>query len=91
MVNLDEHKMDGVEDYAIDMEKTKEDTVYMTGKTIKPEVVIHCEVRILLHILKAENENPQHPQSIQWVHGETGSSCSGFDYTNRHFWRPSLH
>jgi hypothetical protein len=58
----------GGDDYVINEKKIKEDTEYMardTNHTIKQNLVIHCEVRILLYIFKTENkkENADIPKA----------------------------
>ena len=46
------------EEYVIDEEKIEKDTADIAKKAIKLDLVIHCEVKILLHIFKTENEIP---------------------------------
>src|SRR5271154_2898636 len=48
----------------------------MARETIKRDLVLHCEVRILLHIFKTENEFPSIPKAYTYV-GVTKLSCRG--------------
>ena len=82
------YKIQGQENYVIDTKKMEEDTAYMARNAIKRDLVIHCEVRILLHIFKTENENenPSIPKAYTYV-GVSKLSCTGchafFDAFNR--------
>ena len=64
------------EDYLIDVERIEEDTAYMAQKAIQQDIVIHCEVRILLHICEIENENPNIPKAYTYI-GVSKLSCRG--------------
>jgi hypothetical protein len=55
--------LDG-EDYVIDVEKIEEDTAYMAREAIKRDLVIHCEVRILVYIFKPKTKSPVPPKRI---------------------------
>jgi hypothetical protein len=70
------HKLEEGEDYVIDVEKIEKDTAYMARGTIGRDLVIHCEVRILLHIFNTENENPDIPKAYTYV-GVSKLSCRG--------------
>ena len=70
------YKPEEVEKYVIDAEKIEEDTAYMAREAIKRDLVIHCEVRILLHIFKTENEIPGIPKAYTYI-GVSKLSCRG--------------
>jgi hypothetical protein len=70
------HKPEEGEDYVIDEEKIEEDTAYMAREAIKRDLVIYCEVGILLHIFKTENENPGILKAYTYV-GVSKLYCRG--------------
>jgi OTT_1508-like deaminase len=60
--------------YVIDTKKIEEDTAHMAKDTIKLDLIIHCEVRILLHIFKTETGST--PKAYTYV-GVSKLSCRG--------------
>jgi OTT_1508-like deaminase len=70
------YKSSEAEEYVIDVRKIEEDTAYMASEWIKPELVIHCEVRVLLHIFKIEKEMPGTSKAYTYI-GVSKLSCRG--------------
>ena len=67
-------KPKGGEEYVINIKQVEEDTAYMAQEAIKRDLVIHCEVRILLHIFETETENT--PKAYTYI-GVSKLSCRG--------------
>jgi hypothetical protein len=70
------YKSSEAEEYVIDVRKIEEDTAYMASEGIKPDLVIHCEVRVLLHIFKIEKEMPGTSKAYTYI-GVSKLSCRG--------------
>ena len=66
------------EDYVIDIEQMEKDTKYMAEEMIGPDLVIHCELRILLDIFETETEPKNHgiPKAYTYI-GVSKLSCRG--------------
>jgi hypothetical protein len=79
-------KFEGAEDYVICTKKVEEDAAYMAREAIKRDLIIHCEVKLLLHIFRIENELPDTPKAYTYI-GVSELSCRGcsafFEFFNR--------
>src|SRR2546430_16722259 len=60
------YKLGEREKYVINVEKIEEDTADIAKGTIKANLDIHSEVKILLYIFKTENENPSIPKAYNY-------------------------
>ena len=48
--------------YLINIERVKEDTAYMAKEAVSQNLVVHCEVKLLTHILKPKPKLPALPK-----------------------------
>ena len=60
----------------LDLDVIERDTAYMAGSPINPDLVVHCEVKLLWEIFRAEQKDQQLPKAYTYL-GVSKLSCYG--------------
>ncbi|KAJ9374777.1 hypothetical protein DTO282E5_332 [Paecilomyces variotii] len=80
----EENKRHNASTRVMDIQTISEDSTFMARQDISRTVVLHCEVKLLATIERAQQQNPRLPKAYTYV-GVSKLSCNGCDSFFRAF------
>ncbi|KAL1855113.1 hypothetical protein Plec18167_002099 [Paecilomyces lecythidis] len=80
----EENKRNNASTRVMDIQTISKDTAFMAKQDISRTVVLHCEVKLLAAIERAQRQNPKLPKAYTYI-GVSKLSCNGCDSFFRAF------